>query len=315
MTMTRIEFDGGWETWREAARPLLAAGVPPERVVWAVAGEAGGEPALGLFAEGSALPAVAESVHRVPRRFFELGEAASCHRDAGRWALLYRALWRLTHGGEPKLLEIDVDADVRRLLEMERAVRRASHKMKAFVRFRATGDEDDAYVAWFEPEHPVLERVAPFFARRFASMRWSILTPERCAHWDGQALHFTAGVSRAAAPSADALESLWRTYYAHIFNPARLNTRAMQAEMPKAYWKNLPEAGLIPELRREAPQRARAMVERRSSAATEPALRPPTPPTRARRTYTATSSASTRTAATCAPPASSGKSSSSAATS
>jgi uracil-DNA glycosylase len=278
MTIIRIEFDGRWDAWRAAARPLLSTGVLPERVVWAAAGEAGAEPVLGLFEGGGSPVDGAVAVHRVPRRFFELGEAAACHRDVGRWALLYRVLWRLTHGGEPKLLEIDVDVDVRRLLEMERAVRRASHKMKAFVRFRATGGEADAYVAWFEPEHRVLERVAPFFARRFASMRWSILTPERCAHWDGQTLHLTDGVSRTDAPSADALESLWRTYYAHIFNPARLNARAMQAEMPKLYWKNLPEAELIPQLRREAPQRARAMVERMSSAAAEPAVRPPRPP-------------------------------------
>jgi uracil-DNA glycosylase len=174
---------GTWEGWRAAARPLVAAGVAPERAVWAEVGEGSVAPMLGLFGE-RAPPAEAEREVRVPRRFFELGEAASFHRDAERWAVLYRVLWRVVHG-EPKLLEVEVDSDVRRLLEMERAVRRASHKMKAFVRFRATGGEDDPYVAWFEPEHPVAERVAPFFARRFSSMRWSILTPDRCVHWDG----------------------------------------------------------------------------------------------------------------------------------
>jgi uracil-DNA glycosylase len=273
MTLTRIEFSSGWAGWREAARPVLAAGVPPERVVWAEAAH-GAEPVLELF-DGTPSPAAgAETVARprVPRRFFELGEVVAFHRDAKRWAVLYRVLWRLTQG-EPKLLEVEVDADVRRLIVMEKAVRRASHKMKAFVRFRATGGEDDPYIAWFEPEQPVVERVAPFFARRFASMRWSILTPERCAHWDGESLAFTNGVPRSAAPEADALEGLWRTYYAHIFNPARLNTGAMQAEMPKMYWKNLPEAELIPRLRREAPQRARRMIEQQSTPSTEPALR------------------------------------------
>jgi uracil-DNA glycosylase len=268
--MLRIEFSGGWQGWRDAARPLLSGGVPPERVVWAETGEA--EPALGLFAE-AAVPEDAGAVHRVPRRFFELGEAAAFHRDPERWAVLYRVLWRITQG-EPKLLEVEVDPDVRRLIVMERAVRRASHKMKAFVRFRATGGEDDPYVAWFEPEHPVAERVAPFFARRFASMRWSILTPERCVHWDGATLSLTPGVPRSAAPAGDELEDLWRTYYAHIFNPARLNPGAMQAEMPKMYWKNLPEAALIPQLKQEAPLRVRRMIEQLSSPATEPALRP-----------------------------------------
>jgi hypothetical protein len=34
-------------------------------------------------------------------------------------------------------------------------------------------------VAWFEPEHYIVEAVAPLFERRFAQMRWAILTPER----------------------------------------------------------------------------------------------------------------------------------------
>jgi uracil-DNA glycosylase family protein len=56
------------------------------------------------------------------------------------------------------------------------------------------------------------------------------------------------GADPADAPAEDALEELWRTYYASIFNPARLNPKQMQKEMPKRYWRNLPEAALIPEL-------------------------------------------------------------------
>ena len=63
---------------------------------------------------------------------------------------------------------------------MEKAVRRDIHKMHAFVRFRKIGEGgDERYVAWFEPEHFIVERNAPFFVRRFTGMRWSILTPDR----------------------------------------------------------------------------------------------------------------------------------------
>ena len=51
--------------------------------------------------------------------------------------------------------------------------------------------------------------------------------------------------ARAEAPTEDRLEETWRRYYASIFNPARLKVKAMQAEMPKKYWRNLPEASLI----------------------------------------------------------------------
>ena len=37
--------------------------------------------------------------------------------------------------------------------------------------------------------------------------------------------------------------------------------KAMQSEMPKKYWKNMPEAAFIPQMIAEAPARARAMAE------------------------------------------------------
>src|SRR6202012_1664372 len=91
-------------------------------------------------------------------------------------------------------------------------------------------------------------------------MHWSILTPDRCAHWKGRELTFTAGVPKSEAPSEDSVEDLWRTYYGSIFNPARVKTHAMESEMPKRYWKNLPEAALIPKLLEEAPKRVEKMI-------------------------------------------------------
>jgi DNA polymerase len=117
-------------------------------------------------------------------------------------------------------------------------------------------------VAWFEPQHHIVEHNARFFVDRFASMRWSILTPDRCAHWDGTELAFTEGVERSAAPSEDQIEALWLTYYGNIFNPARVKVHAMQAEMPKKYWRNLPETAAIPALLRAAPARVEAMMKK-----------------------------------------------------
>jgi probable DNA metabolism protein len=261
----RAEFDGSFDGWRAVARGLLAAKVPPERAAWEVTGAPAPQPS---FAELDYPP---RSRHappddpRVSRRFLLLARMVACHRDPGRWAALYRALWR--HAcGEPELLALVTDPDVYPLLLMARSVRRSAHKMKAFVRFRAlqaTGEQEPAYVAWFEPTHLVLEATAPFFVRRFPSMRWSILTPDRCAHWDRRTLRFTPGTDRRSTPTDDELERLWRTYYAHIFNPARLNQRAMRAEMPRRYWANLPEAGLVAELAREAPGRVAEMLARR----------------------------------------------------
>ncbi|MCY1022913.1 UdgX family uracil-DNA binding protein [Pyxidicoccus sp. MSG2] len=198
-------------SFRAVARGLLARGEPPERVRFEESGAAQGSlPALGApvtelgLSSGPSAPAV-------PRDFLGLAEKVVCHRDAERWALLYRVLWRLTHG-ERNLLEVDSDVDVHRLRMMERAVRRDVHEMTAFVRFRRVERGGvEHFIAWHRPDHLIVRHVAPFFVRRFPSMRWSVLTPDACVHWDLARLTFGAGVPRSEAPEGDELESLWGT--------------------------------------------------------------------------------------------------------
>ncbi|RYG06899.1 MAG: DUF4130 domain-containing protein, partial [Caulobacteraceae bacterium] len=157
--------------------------------------------------------------------------------------------------------------DVARARELAKTVSRSSHKMKAFVRFREMTDErGEVMVAWFEPAHRVVERTIGHFTERYANMRFSILTPDACAHWDTETVSFTPGCDKSAAPDGDPLEEFWRTYYGSIFNPARLKVQAMQSEMPKRYWRNLPEASLIPDLIAHAEERSAAMVRAEPAA-------------------------------------------------
>ncbi len=260
--MNQITFAPTFPAWQRAARTALLERIPAEQIHWQELAD--NQPALALFEElESTETNLARADIRVPRKFLEICRRVVCHRDPDRWGLLYRVLWRVVHG-EPRLLEVVVDPDIHRLLRWDKAIRHDVHKMRAFVRFRLVSMEDAEpwYVAWFEPQHHIVELNAPFFTDRFAAMHWSILTPDRCVHWDGKRLTFTSGVSHAEAPAADEVEPLWLKYYAHIFNPARVKTHAMQAEMPKHYWKNLPEAALIPALIREAPARVETMMRR-----------------------------------------------------
>jgi DNA polymerase len=204
---------------------------------------------------------------RANRRFLGLAAKASLHSDPARFALLYRVLWRLQR--KPRLMEDRADPDVRRLEELDKSVRRDAHKMHAFVRFREMQDDDGAahYVAWFEPDHHIVRAEAAFFMRRFANMRWSILTPRGTIHWDGETMREGPPARREDAPGGDPVEDLWRSYYAAIFNPARLKVSAMLSEMPRKYWKNLPEAELIPALIAGAQSREAAMVAAGARAA------------------------------------------------
>lgn len=245
--------------WRDLARQALAAALPPDQLVWSVDGGDDLLPASPLPFIGTVEPPA------VPRELLQLLAPVLAHRDPQRFALAYRVTWRIAHG-ERDLLWHRTDDDIHRAHVMAKAVRRDLHKMKAFVRFREIDDQGPRYVAWFEPDHFIVDRVAPFFVRRFTGMRWTILTPYRSADWNGSVLQFGPGAQRSDGVDRDALEDLWRTYYAGIFNPARLNPRMMRQEMPQKYWKNLPEAHLLPQLIREAGARVQSMVDRMPEA-------------------------------------------------
>ena len=60
---------------------------------------------------------------------------------------------------------------------------------------------------------------------------------------------------RSKAPTDDGSRTCGARYYASIFNPARVNLRAMRRELPVRHWPTLPEARLIPSLLADAPGR------------------------------------------------------------
>ena len=266
--MRPITIAPTFPAWREAARKLLQADVHPEDIDWSDT-RAAPQLALGEPLKIDLPPAAAKLDFRVPANFINIARAAAQHRDAGRWAALYRTLFRITHG-EPKLLSIASDDDTRQLDTMAKAVRRDRHKMTAFVRFKLVDVEGEPhYIAWYKPAHYVVPLAADHFRERYRVMRWSILTPDECVHWDLNQLTFTPGVTIEQAPADDELQSLWLQYYGSIFNPARIKLSAMRKEMPVKYWPELPETKIIPDLLQAAPARVAEMVTRSAALATE----------------------------------------------
>ncbi len=263
MRTVMLEGKGDFTEWRNAARGLLLARISPQEIDWRCRQDAAGDlfgPAQEALPDAGSGPAPRSGL-TVPQAFLPLAEAAICHSDPARFQLLYRVLFRLQE--ERALLEIRSDADVAQLHAMEKSVRRDCHKMTAFVRFKEIegGTPRRQFLAWFEPDHHIVARAAPFFERRFTDMDWVIATPKGTAGWDGNNL--TTSTEPADNPMlTDDTDTLWRTYFSNIFNPARLKVKMMQTEMPKKYWKNLPEAELIPGMIASAEASVVAMAER-----------------------------------------------------
>lgn len=250
-----LPAEDDFDAWRDQARGLVRIQAAPHDVIWQV-----GERPADLFASSPSI-ASAQLPFGVPKAFVELAETVICHSDPERFSLLYHLLVDVR--AQRRRMDDAADPLIRKLAVMAKEVRRDIHKMRAFLRFRQIETEaGETYVAWFEPEHHIARRNASFFVRRFAGMRWSILTPQTSLHWDRDTLREGPAACKEDAPAEDTVEDQWKTYYSSIFNPARLKVKAMLKEMPKKYWHNMPETALVSALIKSAQTREVAMIQR-----------------------------------------------------
>ncbi len=289
---------GGYAAWREQALRALAAQWAPETVTWLERGPGratameqlalDAAPVPDAFPEAAASPALASPSPpqvRISKALSQLLRDAARFRSPERWAFLYRVLWRWQQGD--RAVASAADEDGARLHAMAKSVRRAMHDMIAYVRFRECGGpppgpEADAiaagevagdlpqFVAWYEPDHDVLEEAAEHFAKRMGTASWWIGTPQGAALWNGQTMQLSAAPDDADASGAAALhnaaagdraEPLWLAYYRSTFNPARINEGALHQHMPVRFWKGLPEGALIPGMVAEARNGARRVAQ------------------------------------------------------
>jgi probable DNA metabolism protein len=282
--------------WRDAARRLLAQQVPPHAVQWSESIESDdlfgaidaveqprahyGSENAGATApveSGTDAPSCADhapqttqipptpqipqapqtSQTRIPREMLRMLESAACFRATDRFAFLYKLVWRWQNGQHDVLSAADEDGA--RLHAMVKTIRRETHKMNAYLRFRerAAGSGAPQFVAWFEPEHDVLPQVAAHFSRRMGQTTWMIGTPDASMLWDGTTLHAGPPLMHGPEDIADTGEAMWLTYYRSTFNPARLNVSVMQGHIASRYWKNMPEGALVPGMIADAAAGAR----------------------------------------------------------
>ena len=243
---------GSFAAWRDAARALLRAGVPPEGVQWC-AGEAGqrgiavpaapvsaavpgserrgaasavracaatpaGEPRAAARAAPSAGDGGAAAVRSgaampVSRALLALLAWAACCRVDDRWSLLYRVLWRRQHGDDSA--SAAADSDGARLHAMVAIVRAELTRVRAAIRFleRPVHMGAPRFVGWCEPAHDILGLLARHFRARLARVSWMIATPEASVLWDGAALHHTGAPLRELRGRHH--DAPWLAYYRH----------------------------------------------------------------------------------------------------
>jgi probable DNA metabolism protein len=244
--MRCVRIDGGFADWRDKARTLLREGVQPDYVSWRdelMPADLFAEEGLARYAPGAQVT--------VPRAVLEQLEQAARFRVPERWALLYRILWRVARGDAAAVLPGDRDGS--ELQQRLKAVGREIHQLHALLRFVPLGgDELPDYVAWFEPEHEVLQPACAHFAERLGRHSWLIATPRDAVWYDGERFDYRAEVpdpwrQLARTPDPDG-QALWLAYYRSTFNPARANPQALRQHLPRHLWQQLPEGQLIPGL-------------------------------------------------------------------
>ena len=250
MGVIALDCDEHFSTWRDQARTLLGHGIDPAQVTWSQG------PIDDLLAVPAPLPDGPGPFRAtVPAALLSLLEQASRYRGEQRWNLLYEVLWRVAHGDRTAMLAGDrLGSELHRRIKQ---VSREAHHLHAFVRFvplpPALAEQLQLdLVAYHEPAHDILPSASAHFADRLGRQRWLIATPQDGIRFDGQGFDYQRHCPDAwrqwARNADDPGAELWRTYYRHTFNPARLNPDALRLHMPGRFWRHLPEGMLIPQL-------------------------------------------------------------------
>ena len=196
--------------WRDAAKRLLGAGIPPHDVLWDFAGKI-----TPLLDGAPTLPAPKRRV-QAPHRFLTLAQSVIWHQSDDRFARLYRLLWRLRSA--PNLMNDASDTDVLALQSLETEVLRAQSRMQKSVRFRdlRQGGARHSFAAWHAPAHHIVEPCAPYFAQRLAHLDWMIATPDVTAQFIDGNLSFHPGQPKPGwARSTTRMDQ----YLGDLFNP------------------------------------------------------------------------------------------------
>lgn len=144
-------------------------------------------------------------------------------------------------------VRIDMFLSDDRVLNLHKIVRRVwieRHRMLGLIRFSEC--RDGIYYSQIEPDHNILQLLAPHFADRMADQNWIIHDIKRniAAIYNMKGWVLTE-LELKDLPSMshreDFYQSLWRQYFKSISITSRYNPKLQVQHMPRRYWSHLVE--------------------------------------------------------------------------
>ena len=212
-----------------------------------------------------------ETDHRKAERVWQ---GLKIHLGVGRRRQIYLAFLSAASGVETSIGRFIFDSiptqrfpgqsvQLTAQLEIEklsRKVRREAHRMKGFVRFQqVTGDQ---YLAVVAPKYDVLPLIRRHFEERFSDQQWVIYDTRRNygflydrqhtreVHMDVVGKDTSDG---SVADNEALCRALWRRYYQAANIAERTNPKLHLRQLPRRYWRYLPEKYVKHPLKPPAP--------------------------------------------------------------
>lgn len=141
---------------------------------------------------------------------------------------------------------------VLKVVQTAKKVYREQHRMEAFIRFQLTAD--NLFYAVCQPDFNVLPLIEKHFKNRYADQRWLIYDNRRKygIYYDRNKVETVKLLFNENTNNGKNIEvildenellyqQLWQQFYNSVNIKARKNMKLHIQQMPKRYWKYLPE--------------------------------------------------------------------------
>ncbi len=244
-----FEIDATFDGLLTAIFEAYAAGQPPDAI------ESAGHIQCGLFQRR--VP-VATDIGKADR----VWKGLKSHLGLKRRRMLFEAYLSASPGVETAILRYVRDtisgsshrkttAHLAAHIQIEKLahqVRREAHRLKGFIRFQQTSE--DQYLAFIAPQYDVLPLVRKHFESRFADQSWIIYDTHRdygLSYNRRRTRELRLKASQIEAFNRDQItheqhcQTLWRRYFASVNIPQRNNPRLHLRQLPRRYWVYLTE--------------------------------------------------------------------------